>query len=56
MLKAQAAINISQDDPLGSSNSKFTLQNYLFIGLGVLLWIVVSIALLAIFGFLPTEA
>jgi len=55
MLKAQEAINFSHGDSAGSSNNVFTVYNYIFIGLGVLLWIVVLTGLMAIFGYLPVE-
>ncbi len=48
--KVQRAINLSQDDRLGDSNSKFTLANYLWCIPGLLIWVVVAIGLTAIFG------
>lgn len=42
-LKAQGAINLSQDDKHGDSNSQFTLYNYLWMIPGILLWVVIAI-------------
>lgn len=50
LLKAQQAINLSQDDPEGSSNSRFTVFNYLWIVLGLAFWALVALGLLEIFG------
>ncbi len=50
LLKAQQAINLSQDDPEGSFNSRFTIFNYLWIGLGLAFWALIALGLLEIFG------
>jgi len=50
LLKAQQAINLSEDDPEGSSNSRFTVFNYLWIGLGFLFWALIVLGLLEMFG------
>ena len=39
--KAQVAVNLSCGDPEGSHNGEFTTANFLWIGLGGLLWIAV---------------
>ena len=38
LYRAQVSINASCDDPQGTTNSEFTLTNYLVIALGVLWW------------------
>lgn len=38
-LPAQNAINFAENDPDGSSNSKFTGANYSWMAIGVLLWV-----------------
>lgn len=55
LAKAQKAINFSQDDPLGTSNSTFTPANYIWFALGILLWLMVLVGLLVAFGVIPAE-
>lgn len=50
MLKVQKAINLSQDDPEGTSNSKFTTYNYLWVILGLIFWALLVIGMLDLFG------
>jgi len=50
LLKAQDAINISQNDMKGESNCKFTVYNYLWIFVGALLWLSAAINLMGILG------
>lgn len=38
-LRAQKMINLSCNDPLGESNSKFSAANYIWIVLGLLFWV-----------------
>ncbi len=45
ILKAQDAINFSQNDREGSSNSHFTLYNSLWVVLGVLFWVLMGAGL-----------
>lgn len=56
LLKAQGAINLSQDDVSGVSNSKFTLSNYLWCFAGGILWLFVVLGLLDMFGVVNLEA
>ena len=55
LLKAQDAINLSQDDRDGESNRRLTLYNYIWIVLGGIFWIFVAIGLLAIAGVISIE-
>jgi len=55
LLKAQGAINISQGDPLGVSNAKFTIYNYLWIFFGGIFWVLMVIGLLDVFGLVSIE-
>lgn len=50
LLRAQKAINTSQNDPEGNSNKKLTAANYIWIILGLALWGLVLLGLLAVFG------
>lgn len=50
LLKAQEAINLSQDDKHGSSNRRFTAYNYLWILLGSVFWLLIAIGLMEISG------
>ncbi len=47
MLKAQDAINLSQDDPEASTNRQFTLANYAWMIFGILLWTLILIGVFA---------
>jgi len=47
---AQGAINFSQDDPEGSINSTMTIYNYLWIALGVLIWLILILGIFIILG------
>jgi hypothetical protein len=47
LLAAQEAANAAAGDPQGSSNSRMTALNYVFIVLGILLWSLVALGLLA---------
>ncbi len=38
LVKAQQAINTLSDDPAGSSNSTYTVANFIWIALGVIWW------------------
>ena len=48
--KVQASANVSQSDPQGTSNSRFTIANYVWSILGLLLWALVIIGLADILG------
>jgi hypothetical protein len=50
LVKVQQAINISQDDINGESNSQLTTANIIWIVLGLVLWVIVLLSLLVIFG------
>lgn len=52
LLKAQEAINLSQDDKYGKSNRSFTVYNYLWIVLGVILWLFIVVGLMGFGGYL----
>jgi hypothetical protein len=43
--KAQQAANLACNDPLAKQNSQFTLANFLWIGLGVLFWLLMLFGL-----------
>ena len=45
---AQCAINRACDDPDGNSNSEFTVANYIWIVIGVALWVMVAFGLFVI--------
>ena len=53
MLKAQLAINVSESDPIGASNSKLTIVNYCWVLLGVVAWGLVVVGVLMILGIIP---
>ena len=53
MLKAQLAINVSEGDPIGASNSKLTIANYCWVLLGVVAWGLVVVGVLMILGIIP---
>ncbi len=55
LLVAQKAVNISDGDPEGSSNSEFTFANYVWIVIGLILWIVVISFLLMAFGLIDNS-
>jgi len=46
-LKAQAFINLACDDADGSSNSLFTTANYIWIAIGIVLWGLIIIGVVA---------
>ncbi|VUD58452.1 hypothetical protein TDB9533_02426 [Thalassocella blandensis] len=46
--RAQKAINISQDDPLGATNAKFTLANYLWCIPGIVFWVVITVSIVVL--------
>jgi hypothetical protein len=50
LVKPQKAINLSQNDPDGSSNSNLTAGNYFWIVLGVIFWILVLFGLIVVLG------
>ena len=52
LLKAQNAANLSQGDEHGERNSHFTVFNYLWLVPGMLLWALLVIGLLDLFGLL----
>jgi hypothetical protein len=56
ILKAQEAINLSQNDRDGSSNSKFTVYNYLWIALGLVFWILITVGMIEMFGLISIES
>lgn len=51
LAKSQEAINLSQNDPEGQSNSTYTAANYVWIVLGLLLWAMVLFGFIVLFGF-----
>ena len=51
LAKAQEAINLSQNDPEGQSNSGYTPANYVWIVLGALLWLMVIFGFIVLLGF-----
>ena len=55
MIPAQKAANVYEEDPAGESNSSFTAANYLWVLLGLMLWLVTVFAMLVIFGVVPTD-
>ncbi|PCK08822.1 MAG: hypothetical protein COA42_07410 [Alteromonadaceae bacterium] len=56
LAKVQGAINLSQDDMNGSSNSNFTLPNYLWCAPGAILWFLVFLGLFNIFGLINLDS
>ncbi len=54
-LKSQKAINISQNDTEGDSNSELTLANYIWIVLGLSLWFFSIAFILSSFGLIDIE-
>lgn len=48
MLSAQKVANVACNDPAGESNSKLTLTNYLWIILGMLMWLVIAIGMYSV--------
>lgn len=50
LLKAQKAVNISQNDMAGESNSTFTLANYVWILIGTIFWLFVAFGALVLAG------
>lgn len=54
LVKAQKAINFSQDDPNGIANKSFTGANYVWIILGVLFWLVMFFGYLVMFGLIDS--
>jgi hypothetical protein len=55
LLKPQKAINISQDDPEGICNSHYTIGNYAWIVLGILLWALFAFGFLIMSGVVNVE-
>ena len=55
LLKAQHAINLSQDDEFGETNRRFTVYNYLWIILGIALWLLVILGLLSAMGLIHID-
>jgi len=55
ILKAQEAINLSQNDRYGRSNSQFTIYNYLWIAMGFVIWIFTAIYLMDMYGFISLD-
>ncbi len=53
ILQGQMAINVACDDPTGESNSTLTWANWIWIGIGILLW---GMILLGVFLILNPEA
>jgi hypothetical protein len=50
LLKAQKAINLSQGDIKGQANEKFTAANYIWMTIGVLIWIMTWFGMLIAFN------
>ena len=50
LVPAQKALNTACDDPEGVSNSKLTALNYVWLVLGLLMWLLVLVGLAAIFA------
>ena len=50
VLQVQVAINYACRDPDGESNSKLTGLNYIWMGLGSILWGLIILGLLIVFG------
>ena len=50
LLKAQKAINFSQGDPEGHSNELFTGANYVWMVIGILLWLMTLFGFMVMFG------
>ncbi|MCU7915215.1 MAG: hypothetical protein KZQ65_04715 [Candidatus Thiodiazotropha sp. (ex Gloverina cf. vestifex)] len=50
LVKPQRAINLSEGDPGGISNSSFNVVNYVWVGLGLVIWSFVIIGLVYTFG------
>ncbi len=55
LVKAQKAINFSQNDPEGDSNNNYTIGNYIWIALGTALWMMIIFGFLMIFGVVNLE-
>jgi hypothetical protein len=55
LVKAQKAINFSQNDPEGDSNNTYTIGNYIWIALGTALWMMITFGFLMIFGMVNLE-
>ncbi len=53
LYKAQLAINIACEDPEGSRNSQFTLLNYFWIFIGLIVWALIGIGIYDIIIGLP---
>ncbi len=56
LLKAQDAINLSQNDPKGESNNRFTVWNILWLVPFALLWLFVGVALMDTLGVISLDA
>lgn len=56
LVKVQATVNRINNDMLGYLNHKYSLWNYLLITLGIILWLLVVLGILAdSMGFIPAE-
>ena len=56
LLNAQEAINLCQNDPKGLANNQFTVFNWLWIGLGLLLWVLTGFGLADMLGLISLES
>ena len=56
VLKAQEAINLSQNDRDGLFNSRFSLYNYLWLALGIVFWILIAVGLMDTYDLIQLES
>ncbi|MCU7853446.1 MAG: hypothetical protein KZQ80_14680 [Candidatus Thiodiazotropha sp. (ex Monitilora ramsayi)] len=50
LVQPQRAINLSEGDPEGTSNSSFNIANYVWVGIGSVIWLFVIIGLVYTLG------
>ncbi len=55
LLKVQVSANASQSDPQGTGNSKFTIANYAWSILGLLIWALVIVGLADMLGLISFD-
>ncbi|WP_444996658.1 hypothetical protein [Aliikangiella sp. IMCC44359] len=48
LYKAQQVANIACEDPTGSSNENYTIANFLWITIGIIIWLLTGLGLFAI--------
>ncbi|MCJ8313874.1 MAG: hypothetical protein HRU38_17285 [Saccharospirillaceae bacterium] len=53
LYQIQISINFACNDPLGSSNSELNGLNYMWMAFGGLIWILLFLGLLFVFGIIP---